>query len=56
MRIFYITTLIITAFVLMSCESQKETGKMPERDSAPGQGAWVEFCEREKDSKLCQTP
>lgn len=50
-------SILIAVLFISACQaSDPKSDVMPENDRAPGQGAWVEYCEREKDAKLCQTP
>jgi hypothetical protein len=47
--------VIFSVIFLLSCTSEKNTGVMPENGEAPGQSAWQEYCEREKEPQLCKT-
>lgn len=49
--------VLFTIIFITACSGDtKPLEEMPEGDRAPGQGAWLEYCEREKDSELCKTP
>ena len=51
-----ISILIAVLFISACQASDPESGIMKEKEEALGQGAWIEYCEREKYAKLCQNP
>lgn len=51
-----VSILIAVLFISACNTSDPKSDVMPENGVAPGQGAWIEYCEREKDAKLCQAP